>query len=94
MVTHHPKDGHPPFKIYQKEVYYRLEIWHLDLTHKIKKGEVRMVSHHLKDGYPPSKGWSTTIQRMVNHHLKIYKKEVYNRHGILHINKTYKIKTR
>ena len=26
MVTHHPKDGHPPFKIYQKEVYYRLEI--------------------------------------------------------------------
>ena len=44
MVTHHPKDGNPPFKIYQKEVYYfyqkevyyRLEILHLDLTHKIK----------------------------------------------------------
>ena len=36
MVSYHPQDGHPPFKIYQKEVYYRLGIWHLDLTHKIK----------------------------------------------------------
>ena len=36
MVTHHPKDGHPQAKIYQKEEYYRLEIWSLDLTHKIK----------------------------------------------------------
>ena len=26
----------PPTKIYQKEVYYGLEIWHRDLTHKIK----------------------------------------------------------
>ena len=26
----------PPTKIYQKEVYYGLEIWHQDLTHKIK----------------------------------------------------------
>ena len=23
-------------KIYQKEIYYRLEIWQLDLNHKIK----------------------------------------------------------
>ena len=38
MVTHHPKDGHPPskIKIYQNEMYYRLGIWHLDLIHKIK----------------------------------------------------------
>ena len=38
MVNHHPKDGHPPSKIeiYQKEEYYKLEIWHLDLTHKIE----------------------------------------------------------
>ena len=38
MVTHHPKDGHPPSKIeiYQNEMYYRLGIWHLDLIHKIK----------------------------------------------------------
>ena len=26
MVTHHPKDGHPPTKIYQKEEYNRLGI--------------------------------------------------------------------
>ena len=26
----------PPTKIYQKEVYYGLEIWHLDLTQKLK----------------------------------------------------------
>ena len=38
MVTHHPEDGHPPSKIFQKEVYYRLGIWHLDSTHKIKVG--------------------------------------------------------
>ena len=35
-VSHHPKDGHPLSKIYRKEVYNRLGIWHLDLTHKIK----------------------------------------------------------
>ena len=55
MVTHHLKDGQPPFKIYQKEVYYRIEIWHMDLTHKNKKtGEVQMVSPHLRDGHPTS----------------------------------------
>merc|ERR1711867_59076 len=63
MVTNHPKDGHPPFKIYQKEVYYRLEIWHLALTHKIK-------ARCSADGQPPSPGWSPTIQRMVTHHPK------------------------
>ena len=36
VVTHHPKGGHPPSKIYQKELCYRLEIWYLDITHKIK----------------------------------------------------------
>ena len=30
------EEQEPPTKIYQKEVYYGLEIWHLDLTHKIK----------------------------------------------------------
>ena len=24
MVTHHPKDGGPPSKTYQKELYYRM----------------------------------------------------------------------
>ena len=28
--------GHPPSKIYQKEAYYRLGIFHVDLTHKTK----------------------------------------------------------
>ena len=36
MVTHQSKDGHLPSKIYQKEEYYGLGIWHLDLIHKIK----------------------------------------------------------
>ena len=48
MVTHQPKDGHPPEGsmlqtqnldppvTYQKDVYYRLGIWKLDLTHKIR----------------------------------------------------------
>ena len=36
MATHHPKDGHPPSKIYPKDVYYRHGIEHLYLTHKIK----------------------------------------------------------
>ena len=36
MVTHHPKDGHPPSKIYQKEVFYRLTILHIYITYTIK----------------------------------------------------------
>ena len=43
MVTHYSKDGHPPSKIYQKEEYYRLEIWHPDLN------------HNPLDGHQPSK---------------------------------------
>ena len=27
-----------------------------------------MVNHNLKDSHPPSKGWSSTIKRMVIHH--------------------------
>ena len=30
------EEEEPPTKIYQKEVYYGLEIWHQDLTHKIE----------------------------------------------------------
>ena len=73
MVTYHPNDSHPPFKIYQKEVYYRLKIWHLGLTHKIKIGWSADGQPYLQDGHghPPSKGWSPKIQ--------IYQKEVYYR---------------
>ena len=52
MVTH------------QKEVFYRLGIWHLDLTYKKKPGDncykwsctvIRMVTHKPEDkvGHPP-----------------------------------------
>ena len=60
-------DGHSPSKIYQKELYYKLEIWHLDLTHKIKTGWqlLWMVSHHHQNGNPPSKGWVPTIQNLM-----------------------------
>ena len=80
-------DGHPPYKIYQKEVYYRCGIWHLDLTHKIKTGNIYqrwsatilwMVRNHPKDGFPP---------------YKIYQ-VVYNRLEIRHLDLTHKIKTR
>ena len=66
MVTHHPNDSHPPFKIYQKEVYYRLRIWHLGLTHKIKIGWSADGQPHLQDGHgqPPSKGRSPKIPNL------------------------------
>ena len=45
MVSHHPQDGHPPFQGWSPTIqnlpegsvlHYRLRLWHLDLTHKIK----------------------------------------------------------
>ena len=47
-----------PTKIYHKEVYYRLEIWHVDLTHKIKTSPTipGMVTHHPKVVHPPPQG--------------------------------------
>ena len=48
-------------------MYYRLEIWYIDLNHKIKPGDIchvwavtipRMFTHHPKDGQPPSKNKS------------------------------------
>ena len=62
MVTHHNIDGPSFSKIYQKELYYKLGIWHLNLTHKNKTSW--MVSHHHQDGHPPSKGWLPTIQNL------------------------------
>ena len=45
MVTH------------QKEVYYKLGIWHLDLTHKTKAKQQLpwMVTYHPKDSHPQPK---------------------------------------
>ena len=40
----------------QKEVYYKLGIWHLDLTHKKKAIQLPwMVTYHPKDGHPQPK---------------------------------------
>ena len=52
----------------QKEVYYRLGIWHLDLTHKLRPGDncqswspaiPRMVTNQPKDGHPPRRKYDT-----------------------------------
>ena len=72
-VTHHPKDGHPPSKIYQKDVYTRLGIWHLDLTHKIKTSSswTLKLSFSLSiiyDGCSPNTYWR--IYRETNEILK------------------------
>ena len=89
MVGPHPLDGHPPSKTYQKEVYYRLAIWQLELSHKIK------TSWSAMDGQPPSPGWSPTIPRMVTHPpSKIYQKEKYFRLEIWHVDLAQKNKTR
>ena len=87
MVTHHSKGAHPLSKIYQKELCYRLEIWHLDFTQKIK-------TRWSGDGQPPSPRWSPNIPRMVTHHPESTRRRVYCRLGIWHIDLTNKIKTR
>ena len=66
------RDGHLPcpgwsptnqrMVTHQKEVCYRLGIWHFDLTHKLRPVDncqecspttLRMVTHQPKDGHPP-----------------------------------------
>ena len=56
MVTNQPKDGNP-----NKEVYFRLGIWHLHK--KLRLGDIchgqtptihRIVLHPPKDGNPPT----------------------------------------
>ena len=53
----------------RKDVYYRLRIWHLDLTHKMKTmGQLPgMVTYHLGDGPPPTQAWSPTIRMYTTH---------------------------
>ena len=62
VYTHH-------LIIYQKEVYYRLGIWHRDLTKKLRPGEVPCIVSHRDDH------WSSTIPRMVTHHPKSTKRK-------------------
>ena len=63
----HNNKKNSPTKIYHKEVHYRLEIWHIDSTHKIKTLATipRMVTHHPKDSHPLSLGWA-----MGTHHAQ------------------------
>ena len=77
--------------IFAPEGSFRLWIWHLDITHKMKTGcqlpwmisyqvtITSMVPHHPKDGHSPS---------------KICQKKMYYRFRILYIDLTHKIKTR
>ena len=80
MVIHHPKDGPPLSKIYQKESCYQLEVWHIDLT---QKNKTRWTT---RDAYSLSQGGSPTVLNLP--------KEVYNRLEIWHLDLTHKIKTR
>ena len=50
---------------HQKEVYYRLGIWHLHITHKTntRLQLLWMVSYHPENGCPPTKGWSPTKRK-------------------------------
>ena len=66
MVSHYPQDGHLSSKIYLKEYYYKLGIWHLDLIHKIKTSRqlLWVVSHHHQVRHPPSTGLLPTIQNL------------------------------
>ena len=68
-----------PTKIYQKAVYYKHGIWHLQLTHTIKtRWQLSwIVTHHPwrvnyhpnpRDGHPISQGWLPTIPWKVIYH--------------------------
>ena len=60
MNDHLPSLGwsptNPRMVTNQKEVYYKLGIWHLDLTHKKKAIQLPwMVTYHPKDVHPQPK---------------------------------------
>ena len=54
MVTTNPR-----MVTYQKKMYYRLWIWHLDLNTKLRLGDNSM------DGHPLTQGWSPTWRKYV-----------------------------
>ena len=59
--------ANPRIITHQKEVYYRLGIKHLDLTHKSKtRRQLSLIfTYHPQDGHTPTKGWSP-IRRKYN----------------------------
>ena len=70
MVTHQPKDGHPP----EGSV---LQTW--NLTFNLNSQNYIQMTLAM-DGYLPSLGWSPTNPRMVTH-----QKEVNYKLGIWHL---------
>ena len=57
---------------HQKEVYYRLGIWHFDLTHKTNnRGQLSWIfTYRPQDGHPTSKIWLLTFPKMGTHFPK------------------------
>ena len=68
MVTHHPKNDHPPSKIKIYRIKRRLGIWHLDLIH-------RMAPHNPMDGHSPSK----IYQKELYYKLGIWQLDLTNK---------------
>ena len=58
LVTLHPKGGHTLSKIYQKELCYKLEILHLDLTLALAEDPSERVTH-------PLLGWNFPQKNMI-----------------------------
>ena len=81
----------PKMVTHQKEVYYRLVIWHIHFSHKTNtRWQLPwMVTYHPWYGCPPTQGWSPTTPKMVTH-----QKEVYFRLVIWHIHFSHKTNAR
>ena len=54
--------NNPMMVTHQKEVYYRLGIWHLHITYKTNtRWQLPwMITYHSLDGHPPTLGWLPT----------------------------------
>ena len=59
---------------HQKELYYRLGIWQLHITHKTNNRWQlpRMVTYHPYYAWPPTQGWSPNNPGMVTHQKEVY----------------------
>ena len=79
MVTHHPKDGHPPLRSILQTRNSALRL------NSQNKDQVTTA----RNGHLSSRGWSPSNPRMVTHH-----KDVYYRLGIYDYGLTYKTNTR
>ena len=74
MVTNHPKDSHPPSRVWSRSHTIPRTVTH----HPIPNIQ-GMVNHHPKDAHhypkdahPPSPGFSTTIPKMATNYPVIH----------------------